>query len=173
MVQVWFDPLTKKRFNTENTYQAHVNSKKYKELLKKLGKETPAPVVSIKRPDGPGETPWHVVSHCSQWSCCVVHGCATDQVPLIRQVHPAWRACYLYENQIQDGICRHCCCHGGSSGSCSMQGIVPPCSAACRCCQCCTCSRGHTGLQHQGAKWGAGSDTQGEECCKSELQPPS
>lgn len=52
--KVWFDPLTKKRFNTENTYQAHVNSKKYKELLKKLGKETPAPVVSIKRPDGPG-----------------------------------------------------------------------------------------------------------------------
>eukprot|EP00891_Asterochloris_glomerata_P004280 jgi/Astpho2/4280/e_gw1.00064.65.1_t len=51
--KVWFDPLTKKRFNTENTYQAHVNSKKYKELLKKLGKETPAPVVSIKRPDGP------------------------------------------------------------------------------------------------------------------------
>lgn len=63
MVQVWFDPLTKKRFNTENTYQAHVNSKKYKELLKQLGKETPAPVVSIKRPDGPGETPLHVVSH--------------------------------------------------------------------------------------------------------------
>ena len=57
MVQVWFDPLTKKRFSTENTYQAHVNSKKYKELLKKLGKETPAPVVSIKRPDGLGKTP--------------------------------------------------------------------------------------------------------------------
>ena len=67
MVQVWFDPLTKKRFNTENTYQAHVNSKKYKDLLKKLGKETPAPVVSIKRPDGPGETPLH--------GCLSQHAC--------------------------------------------------------------------------------------------------
>lgn len=53
--KIWYDPLTKKKFSSENTYEAHVNSKKYKDLLKKTGQEVPAPVVSIRRADATGE----------------------------------------------------------------------------------------------------------------------
>ena len=52
--KLWYDPLTKKKFSSENTYVAHVNSKKYKDLVKKTGAEAPAPVVSMRRADGPG-----------------------------------------------------------------------------------------------------------------------
>ena len=53
--KIWYDPLTKKKFSSENTYEAHVNSKKYKDLLKKTGQEVPAPVVSIRQADATGE----------------------------------------------------------------------------------------------------------------------
>ncbi|KAL0053774.1 hypothetical protein WJX82_010594 [Trebouxia sp. C0006] len=52
----WYDPLTKKKFSTENTYLAHVNSKKYKDLLKKTGQDAPAPVVTARRGDTAGAT---------------------------------------------------------------------------------------------------------------------
>lgn len=55
--KIWYDPLTKKKFSSENTYEAHVNSKKYKDLLKKTGQEVPAPVVSIRRADATGSAP--------------------------------------------------------------------------------------------------------------------
>ena len=51
----WFDPLTKKRFNTENTYLAHVNSKKYNDLLKKTGQNAPAPIVTARRAETAGD----------------------------------------------------------------------------------------------------------------------
>jgi len=51
----WYDPLTKKKFSTENTYLAHVNSKKYKDLLKKTGQDAPAPVVTARRGDTAGK----------------------------------------------------------------------------------------------------------------------
>lgn len=47
--KIWFDPLTKKKFQTLNTYQAHVNSKKYQELVKQSGQSAPAPVIMIKQ----------------------------------------------------------------------------------------------------------------------------
>ncbi len=47
--KTWFDPLTKKRFGSENTYLAHINSKKYKELVSKSGVPAPEPVVQLKR----------------------------------------------------------------------------------------------------------------------------
>ncbi|KAL3137679.1 hypothetical protein ABBQ38_004953 [Trebouxia sp. C0009 RCD-2024] len=50
----WYDPLTKKKFNSENTYVAHVNSKKYKDLVRKTGQEAPAPVVTMRRADAAG-----------------------------------------------------------------------------------------------------------------------
>jgi len=50
----WYDPLTKKKFSTENTYLAHVNSKKYKDLLKKTGQEAPAPIVTARRGENAG-----------------------------------------------------------------------------------------------------------------------
>lgn len=52
----WFDPLTKKKFNTENTYLAHVHSKKYKDLLKKTGQDAPAPVVTARRAENAGNS---------------------------------------------------------------------------------------------------------------------
>lgn len=47
--KIWFDPLTKKKFQTLNTYQAHVNSKKYQELVKQSGQSAPAPIIMIKQ----------------------------------------------------------------------------------------------------------------------------
>ena len=47
--KTWFDPLTKKRFGSENTYLAHVNSKKYKDLVSKSGAPAPQPIVKLKR----------------------------------------------------------------------------------------------------------------------------
>lgn len=47
--KIWYDPLTKKKFQTQNTYQAHVNSKKYQELVRQSGEPAPAPVIMIKQ----------------------------------------------------------------------------------------------------------------------------
>lgn len=55
MHKVWFDPLSKKKFYSENTYMAFTRSKKYLDMVKKSGGEAPDPVVSIKKVDG-GET---------------------------------------------------------------------------------------------------------------------
>ena len=52
--KIWTDPLTKKRFQSENTYTAFVNSKKYQDAVKKSGQPAPKPFVSIKRNDAPG-----------------------------------------------------------------------------------------------------------------------
>ncbi len=46
--QVWIDPLTKKKFMSENTYQAYTRSKKYLELVKKSGEPAPAPLIMAK-----------------------------------------------------------------------------------------------------------------------------
>lgn len=48
--QVWFDPLTRKTFRTEQTYQAHVRSNKYQELVRKSGQPAPAAVISFRKP---------------------------------------------------------------------------------------------------------------------------
>ena len=59
----WYDPLTKKKFSSENTYVAHVNSKKFKDLVKKSGQEPPLAVVTTRRAEASG-TPLSV-------NCCV------------------------------------------------------------------------------------------------------
>ncbi|WIA19832.1 hypothetical protein OEZ85_005740 [Tetradesmus obliquus] len=46
---IWFDPLTKKKFQTQNTYQAHVKSKKYQDLVKASGEPAPAPIIMMKQ----------------------------------------------------------------------------------------------------------------------------
>lgn len=51
MQKVWFDPLSKKKFYSENTYQAFTRSKKYMEMVKKSGIEAPSPVITIKKID--------------------------------------------------------------------------------------------------------------------------
>lgn len=45
----WLDPLTGKRFASENTYQAFVRSKKYGELVRKSGAPAPEPVIVVRR----------------------------------------------------------------------------------------------------------------------------
>ena len=48
------DPLTRRRFGSENTYLAHVNSNKYKELVRHSGQPAPEPVVMLRRADAQG-----------------------------------------------------------------------------------------------------------------------
>ncbi|KAK2075695.1 hypothetical protein QBZ16_001804 [Prototheca wickerhamii] len=45
--RVWQDPLTGKRFASENTYLAFTRSKKYQELVRKSGQPAPAPRVQL------------------------------------------------------------------------------------------------------------------------------
>jgi pre-60S factor REI1 len=47
--RIWLDPLTKKKFYSENTYQAFTRSKKYLDLVKRSGKPAPAAVVTVRR----------------------------------------------------------------------------------------------------------------------------
>ncbi|GLI68657.1 hypothetical protein VaNZ11_013133 [Volvox africanus] len=52
--RIWIDLLTKKKFNTENTYLAFVKSKKYAELVRKSGQPPPEPIVVTRQPAGDG-----------------------------------------------------------------------------------------------------------------------
>lgn len=47
--KVWYDPLTKKKFMTQQTYQAHVNSKKYQQLVRDSGEPAPAPIIMVRQ----------------------------------------------------------------------------------------------------------------------------
>ncbi|EFJ43099.1 hypothetical protein VOLCADRAFT_96796 [Volvox carteri f. nagariensis] len=47
--RTWIDPLTKKKFNTENTYLAFVRSKKYAELVRKSGQPPPEPIILTRQ----------------------------------------------------------------------------------------------------------------------------
>ncbi|CAL8468832.1 g8373 [Coccomyxa elongata] len=53
VTKTWLDPLTKKKFSSENTYKAYVNSKKYKELVKQSGKPAPEAIVKLRRAEAP------------------------------------------------------------------------------------------------------------------------
>lgn len=56
IAKIWADPLTKKKFGSENTYKAFVNSNKYKELVKQSGRPAPQPVISMRRALPAGRT---------------------------------------------------------------------------------------------------------------------
>jgi len=47
--KVWFDPLSKRRFSSENTYLAFTRSKKYQEMVRKSGSPAPEAVITIRR----------------------------------------------------------------------------------------------------------------------------
>jgi pre-60S factor REI1 len=49
--RVWYDPLTRRRFYSENTYVAHTRSRKYLDAVRRSGAPAPEPVVS-RRPRG-------------------------------------------------------------------------------------------------------------------------
>lgn len=46
--RIWFDPLTRKKFYTENTYAAYTRSNKYQDLVKRSGQPAPAAVVTLR-----------------------------------------------------------------------------------------------------------------------------
>lgn len=48
VTKVWVDPLTKKKFMSENTYNSFVTSKKYLDLVRKSGAPAPAALVLSK-----------------------------------------------------------------------------------------------------------------------------
>jgi pre-60S factor REI1 len=62
--KIWYDPLTKRKFMSENTYRAHVNSKKYQDLVKQSGQPAPAPVITLKKLDA-GE---RLEAGCNPWA---------------------------------------------------------------------------------------------------------
>lgn len=45
--KAYYDPLTRKTFRSKNTYLAAINSKRYKDALRKSGQPAPEPVVSL------------------------------------------------------------------------------------------------------------------------------
>lgn len=47
--RIWIDPLTKKKFNTENTFIAFVRSKKYAELVRKSGQPAPEAIIITRQ----------------------------------------------------------------------------------------------------------------------------
>jgi pre-60S factor REI1 len=55
--RVWTDPLTTKKFYSENTYETYVRSKKYTDLVKKSGQPAPAAIISVRRLNEPAEQP--------------------------------------------------------------------------------------------------------------------
>ena len=67
---MWVDPLTRRRFGSENTYLAHVNSNKYKELVRRSGAEAPPPVIMLRRAEAAGafglQQPLHLVASWSK-----------------------------------------------------------------------------------------------------------
>ncbi|PSC70432.1 zinc finger protein [Micractinium conductrix] len=54
--RVWFDPLTRRKFYSENTYLAFTRSKKYRDLVKKSGEAAPAPIVTLRKLDEAPQT---------------------------------------------------------------------------------------------------------------------
>lgn len=52
--KTWFDPLTRKKFYSENTFLAYTRSKKYLDIVKKSDEAAPAPIITVKRIDDKG-----------------------------------------------------------------------------------------------------------------------
>jgi hypothetical protein len=46
VTRAWVDPLTKKKFASENTWAAYTRSKKYQDLVKQSGQAAPEPVIT-------------------------------------------------------------------------------------------------------------------------------
>jgi pre-60S factor REI1 len=56
LVRTWMDPLTKKKFGSENTYNSYVSSKRYRDMVKQSGQPAPPPLISTRRSEpAPGE----------------------------------------------------------------------------------------------------------------------
>ena len=47
--QVWYDPLTRKKFSSEAKYREATGSKKYRELVRRSGVPAPEPMVTLRR----------------------------------------------------------------------------------------------------------------------------
>uniref|UniRef100_A0A1D2AEN6 ZN622/Rei1/Reh1 zinc finger C2H2-type domain-containing protein n=1 Tax=Auxenochlorella protothecoides TaxID=3075 RepID=A0A1D2AEN6_AUXPR len=74
--RTWQDPLTGKKFGSENTYEAFTRSKKYRDLLSKLEGPAPSAIITIQRTgpagadnaaaSGPPAAPQRVLGHVSK-----------------------------------------------------------------------------------------------------------
>lgn len=71
VVKTWIDPLTKKKFMSESTYNTFVSSKKYLELVRKSGAPAPAPVILTKK-EAEGALA-HDYEQCTLQLCAPVH----------------------------------------------------------------------------------------------------
>ena len=67
--QTWTDPLTKRRFGSENTYNAFTRSRKYQDLVKKSGQPQPKPYVTIQRAEDKGESLQQLPGVWLIWAC--------------------------------------------------------------------------------------------------------
>ena len=47
--QVWYDPLTRKKFSSEAKYREATGSKKYQELVRRSGAPAPEPIVTLRK----------------------------------------------------------------------------------------------------------------------------
>lgn len=68
---IWVDTLTKKKFQSKQTYDTFVESKKYKELVKKSEKEAPPVKIIQKKPTGGVKS--SCVPFFTRWALCLVH----------------------------------------------------------------------------------------------------
>jgi hypothetical protein len=74
-VQAYYDPLTRKTFRSKNTYLAAINSKRYKDALRKSGQPAPEPVVSLgNQPPPPVTGKAYIPSIFDKWNeRCFLH----------------------------------------------------------------------------------------------------
>lgn len=101
VAKIWTDPLTKKKFGSENTYKAFVNSKKYKDLVKQSGQPAPQPAVSLRRVVPAGVARNGVLSTVAALNIASASSALAENQPSLLLTAPAlFVGCYL-----------HLCCH--------------------------------------------------------------
>ncbi|CAL5221753.1 g4005 [Coccomyxa viridis] len=72
--KIWKDPLTQKKFSSENTYKAYVNSNKYKDLVKQSGKPAPEPAVTLRRAAPTGGAPQGAAQQPAEYKMKAANG---------------------------------------------------------------------------------------------------
>jgi hypothetical protein len=93
--KVWYDPLTKRKFGSENTYLAHVNSKKYQDLVRRSGEPAPPPLITLRKKED-GECSRQLPGLCQLAPC--MH---------LQRMHAHHMLCPSF----QPAGCMHACMH--------------------------------------------------------------
>lgn len=82
---IWVDPLTKKKFQSKQTYDTFVESRKYKELVRKSGNEAPAVKIIQKKPTGGVKS--SCMPFCTRWAMLVPHWFVVDDCGHLIRTH--------------------------------------------------------------------------------------